>query len=252
MSSPLISCIVPVHNGERYLQETLDSIVAQTYRPIEIIVVDDGSTDGSAEILDGMPGSIRALQLDNRGPSAARNLGWRTAAGEFVAFLDQDDLWHPEKLARQMARFEARPDLDLCVAHTQLFWVDELQDEATRMRQQFRANVVPGYTTGALLTKKNLFEKYGEFDSSLWFGDSMEWFIRLADQGAIMELLSDVLLYHRMHKTNHTRRRTSASKDEFLHIIKTMLDRQRRRAGTVGSYRWPEANTLTGRSGQGD
>lgn len=216
MTPPLISCIVPVHNGERYLREALDSIIAQTYRPIEIIVVNDGSTDGTERILADRQGATRILQLDNRGPSATRNFGWRAAAGEFVAFLDQDDLWHPEKLARQIARFEARPDLDLCVAHTQLFWVDELQDEATRMRHQFRANVVPGYTTGTLLTKKNLFEKHGEFDRSLWFGDSMEWFIRLADQGAVMELLSDVLLYHRMHKTNHTRRRTAASKDEFL------------------------------------
>ena len=248
--SSLISCIVPVFNGERYLQEALDSILAQTYRPIEIIVVDDGSSDGTTRILAGMKKSIRTLRQDNRGPSAARNLGWRCASGEFVAFLDCDDLWHPKKLARQMARFEARPDLELCIAHAQPFWVDELREEAFKMRHQPRAQVVPGYTTGALLTRKGLFEKYGEFDSSLWFGDSTEWFLRLADQGAIMELLPDVLLYHRMHKTNHTRRRMAASKEEFLHIIKAKLDRNRLHGGTAIPCLRPEPGSKTHHTGK--
>ncbi|MBM4264258.1 MAG: glycosyltransferase family 2 protein [Deltaproteobacteria bacterium] len=250
MALPLVSCIVPVFNGERYLEEALDSILAQNYRPIEIIVVNDGSTDGTARILAGMQGAIRTLQLDNRGPSATRNLGWQAAAGEFVAFLDQDDLWHADKLARQMARFDARPNLDLCIAHAQPFWVDELREEAARLRDHPRAKAVPGYTTGALLAKKKVFERYGGFDDSLWFGDATEWFLRLADRGAIMELMPDVLLYHRMHPANHTRRRTNASKEEFLQIIKTMLDRKRLRDGSVVPYRWPKLDSESDRSGK--
>ena len=247
MSSPLISCIVPVFNGERYLAEALDSILAQTYRPMEIIVVDDGSTDGTSRILARMKKSIRVLRQDDRGPSAARNLGWRAASGDFVAFLDYDDLWHPEKLARQMARFEARPELEISVAHAQIFWVEELQEEAARLRHQPRSDVVPGYTTGALLARTSVRETYGEFDSSLWFGDSTEWFLRLADQGAVMELSPEVLLYHRMHPSNHSRRRMSASKEEFLHIIKTMLDRKRRHSGAAVPYLWPEPGAKIGK-----
>jgi glycosyltransferase involved in cell wall biosynthesis len=240
MSLPLISCIVPVHNGERYLRETLNSIAAQTYRPIEIIVVDDGSTDRTAEILAEMEISLRVFEQDDQGPSAARNLGCHCADGELVAFLDQDDLWHPEKLTRQMARFESRPELDICIAHAQMFWVDELREEEARLRHQARGRVVPGYTTGALLARKVVFQKYGDFDSSLWFGDSAEWFVRLAEQGAVMDLLPDVLLYHRMHPSNHTRRRVAASKDEFLRIIKTMLDRKRLHGGSNAAYSWPK------------
>jgi glycosyltransferase involved in cell wall biosynthesis len=245
MSTPLISCIVPVFNGERYLREALDSILAQSYRPIEIIVVDDGSTDGTPRILAGMRSSIRVLQQDDRGPSAARNLGWRSACGDFVAYLDYDDLWHPEKLARQMARFDAHPELDICIAHAQLFWIEELQEEAARLRHQPRSDVVPGYTTGALLARTSVFKAYGEFDSSLWFGDSTEWFLRLADQGAIVELLPDVLLYHRMHKNNHSRRRMAASKEEFLRIIKTMLDRKRLNGGDDAACAGPKPLSKT-------
>jgi glycosyltransferase involved in cell wall biosynthesis len=103
VNAPLISCIVPVFNGERYLGEALDSILAQTYRPLEVVVVDDGSAEGAAAVVARYRDQIRPLFQPNAGQAAARNLGLSVARGEFVAFLDADDLWHPEKLARQMA-----------------------------------------------------------------------------------------------------------------------------------------------------
>ena len=110
MKNSLISCIVPVYNGERYLGEALDSILAQTYRPLEIIVVDDGSTDGTAEVVAIYGDQVRYLKQVNGGPAATRNLGLSSSNGEFVAFLDQDDLCHPEKLERLMERFKTRPE----------------------------------------------------------------------------------------------------------------------------------------------
>src|ERR687893_681850 len=101
MSAPLVSCIVPVFNGERYLQAALDSIFAQTYRSLEVLVVDDGSTDNTAAIVGSYGDRVRYLQQDNHGPSAARNRGIEAATCEFIAFLDADDLWHAEKLERQ-------------------------------------------------------------------------------------------------------------------------------------------------------
>src|SRR5215468_9302617 len=115
MNSSLISCIVPVFNGERYVREALDSILAQTHRPLEIIVADDGSTDGSANVVAAFRDGVRYLRQSNQGPSSARNLGIRAALGDFIAFLDADDLWHPQKLQRQMDRFKTRPELDYCV-----------------------------------------------------------------------------------------------------------------------------------------
>ena len=93
MKPPLISCIVPVYNGERYLRQALDSILTQTYRPLEIIVADDGSTDGTAAVVTRYGDQIHYIRQDNSGAPAVRNLGLRVAHGEFVAFLDADDLW---------------------------------------------------------------------------------------------------------------------------------------------------------------
>ena len=92
MQSPLISCIVPVYNGERYIKEALDSILAQTYRPLEIIVADDGSTDGTESVVANYGNRVRCLWQPNAGPAAAWNLGVRAAQGEFVVFLDSDDV----------------------------------------------------------------------------------------------------------------------------------------------------------------
>lgn len=242
MSDPVVSCIVPVFNGERYLSQALDSIFAQSYANLEVIAVNDGSTDASAGILRSYKQQVRCLEQSDKGPAAARNLGANAARGEYLAFLDQDDLWHADKLTRQLARFEARPDVDLCIGYVQMFWIEELQEEAVRLQAQPRTRPQPGYTSGALLVRRNVFEKVGGFDSSLWFGDAMEWFLRAAEHGAVMELLPQVLLYHRMHAANLTRRRRVASADEFLGIVKRSLDQRRQGAAQAAPLRLPGAS----------
>jgi glycosyltransferase involved in cell wall biosynthesis len=230
MQSPLISCIVPVFNAERYLREALDSILAQGYRHLEIIVADDGSTDGTAAVVAGYDNQVRYLWQPNKGPAAARNLGLGAASGDFVAFLDQDDLWHPDKLMRQFARFHSRPELDASVTHVRLFWDEALRLEEERFRGHRLTSDLPGYITGTLLARRALFETVGLFDTHLRYGDAMGWFLRAAEHGATVELLSDVLLYHRMHRSNLSRREARNSRDEFLQILKASLDRRRRLA----------------------
>jgi glycosyltransferase involved in cell wall biosynthesis len=239
---PLISCIVPVYNGEKYLAEAIESILAQSYRPLEVIIVDAGSTDDTPQVVAGFKDRVVYLEQSNRGPSATRNLGVSASRGDFVAFLDPDDLWHPDKLARQMGCFEACPELDLCVAHVKLFWAAELQGEAMRLRGQARGNIVPGFTTGTLLTRRKFFYAVGDFDAALWFGDATDWFLRAANRRAVMELLPDVLLYHRMHATNLTRRRIDASRDEFLGIVKRSLDYRRHAGRRLKSLQFPRAS----------
>src|SRR5438045_3634651 len=134
VSADMVSCIVPVYNGEPYLREAIKSILAQTHRPIELIVVDDGSTDGTAEIVRVFIDHVKYVCQFNAGAAAARNRGIGLACGEFVAFNDADDLWHEEKLERQLARFRVRPELAYCVTHCQNFWVPELEEEAQRYR----------------------------------------------------------------------------------------------------------------------
>ena len=225
--TPLISCIVPVYNGEKYLVEALDSISQQTYRQVEMIVVDDGSTDETAAVVKQYGAEVRYLYQHNAGPAAARNRGLSAANGEFVAFLDADDLWHPEKLTIQMARFESRPELDYCVAHAQNFWSAEVSEEETEWRNHRIAKPLPAYSTPTLLARRELFERVGYFDPALAHGDSTEWFLRARERGAVSELLPNVLLHRRLHKDNRSRLRASQSRDQFLQIVKAALDRRR-------------------------
>jgi glycosyltransferase involved in cell wall biosynthesis len=232
MNSSLVSCIVPVFNGERYLGEALDSILQQTYRPIEIIVVDDGSTDATPAVAAGCGDRIRYVRQENAGAPTARNLGLRLARGEFLAFLDSDDLWHAEKLERQMLRFEARPELDLCVTFLRNFWIAELKLEEDRFKGHRLSQPLPGYVTQTLLARSSAFSRVGPFDESLKVGDPTDWFLRAGEHGLVTELLPDVLVDRRMHESNMsmqtgTRRMTPRMQDSMLRVVKASLDRRR-------------------------
>ncbi len=119
MQGPLVSVIVPVYNGERYLTKTIQSVLTQDYQPIEIIVVDDGSTDRTAEIVRAQP-NIHYIYQNNRGVSAARNTGIAAAQGEFLAFLDADDMWVPQKLSVQVSYLTQHPDVGFVYAYRRM------------------------------------------------------------------------------------------------------------------------------------
>ena len=227
MSEPLVSCIVPTYNGEAYLAEALDSILAQTYPSLEIVIADDGSTDATLAIAARYGDRVRVAVQANGGPAAARNLGLREARGPFLAFLDQDDLWHPGKLARQMGRFAVRPDLDVSVAHVQRFWTAALKEQADRFHDHRVAKPIPGYITGTFVVRRRVFELVGPFDADVRFADSMAWFMRATERGVVSELLPDVLLRHRMHGQNLSQSEADGSRDEFLRVLKASLDRRR-------------------------
>src|SRR5262249_45302151 len=134
--APLISCIVPAFNAGRFLRETLTSITNQSYAPIEVIVADGGSDDDSLDIARSHGGGVRIVAERGLAPAATRNLGARAARGEFLAFLDADDLWHRDKLERQMQCFRDDRGLDLCVSHVQMFWDAAVADERRRLQSQ--------------------------------------------------------------------------------------------------------------------
>jgi glycosyltransferase involved in cell wall biosynthesis len=223
----LISCIVPVYNGERYLAETLDSILGQTHQPLEIVVVDDGSTDRTATIAAAFGARLQYCWQENAGEAAARNRGLSMAQAEFVAFLDADDLWHPEKLARQIAHFQD-PHLDLCFTSFQNFWIPELAAEEQRYRGSPLAQPQSAWSTSTVLARRAVFARFGNFvdDGSLPAGsESMIWFLRAQEQGAVVSILPEVLMYRRMHTANCSRMNPLES---FFPILKEWRDHQRR------------------------
>lgn len=240
MKPPLISCVVPVFNGERYLQEALESILQQTYRPLEIIVADDGSTDGTARVVASYGDQVRYLRQPNAGSPAARNLGLNAVQGEFVAFLDADDLWHVEKLARQITRFQTRPELDVCISHVQNFWSPELQEKVAPPDDHSLLQPFPGYVAQALLARRALFDTIGRFNPDLHHGDLKDWFLRVAEHGAVLEVLTDILVYRRLHETNKSHHKAVVNREEHLRLVKASLERRRRLSGaTLSPYQFP-------------
>jgi glycosyltransferase involved in cell wall biosynthesis len=222
-----VSCIIPVHNGERFLREAIDSILAQSHPPSEIVVVDDGSSDRTPEVARGYEPEITYLHQEQAGPAAARNAGLAAAAGEFIAFLDADDKWRSEKLERQLLRFGTQPDLGVCVTLVQNFWESEMAEEAARFSDHPRSRPMPGYSTVTMLTRREVFEAVGAFNAALAHGDSAEWFLRCEEAGVMTDLMPEVLVDRRLHRDNRSRRRASASRDEFLDLLKSSLDRRR-------------------------
>ena len=223
----LISCVVAVFNGERYLAEALESILAQTYGALDVIVIDDGSTDGTPDVVASFARRVRSVRQRNAGPAAARNRGVAEARGELIAFLDADDLWHPDKLARQAARFLARPELDVSLTQIQHFWAPELAEEEARCRQLRIAQPAPGYLTAALLARRAVFDRVGGFEESWSHVHDTEWFSRLRDRGVEIEMLPEALVHRRLHPHNRSRLLAEASREEYLRWLGTRVRRDR-------------------------
>lgn len=201
---PTISCVVPVFNGAAYINDALDSIAAQTLSVVETIVVDDGSTDETATVVSEFSGPVTYVYQDNAGPAAARNTGINLARAEFIAFLDADDMWHPEKLARQAARFQARPELGYCLTYKRNFWEPSLKHEEARLRREGHiiTKDVPGYVMQTMLARKATFDKVGLMDPSLRIGEDTDWIARAEHRGVMRELLTDALVFRRLHERN--------------------------------------------------
>ena len=143
-----------------------------------------------------------------------------------MAFQDADDIWLPEKLDRQAAEFDRRPELDALFAHVQNFWIEELAAEAERFRDHRIAAPLPGYVADTMMARRSAFERFGVFEA-LPHGEITEWILRARDQGGVLDILPDVLVRRRLHKTNMSRLLQESSRETFLHIVKAHLDRER-------------------------
>jgi glycosyltransferase involved in cell wall biosynthesis len=226
LEGKLVSVVVPAYNCERYLPEALESILVQTYRPIEIIVVDDGSTDGSRDSAERFVPPVRYWRQPHRGAAAARNRGVDLATGDFLAFLDADDLWAEDKLTLQITAFHTHPELDMVFGHVQQFISPELEG-AGKVAARYSSEKLPGYAPSAALIRRDAFLKVGPLERRWGVGEFMDWYLRAIDQGLKGLMLPDVLVRRRLH-TQNLGLRERGSRGDYLRILKASLDRRRR------------------------
>ncbi len=202
MSEPLVSVVMPVFNGERFLAEAIGSVLAQEYRRHEVIVVDDGSTDGSAAIACALP--VHYLWQPNRGVAAARNAGLAAARGDLIGFLDQDDVWLPHKLREQVTFLLERPSVDIVISPMEI----ALEPGATPLRW-FKPgagmHVQVGVQLGALLVRRTALERVGGFDTRYEIASDNDWILRARDAELTLEVALGVCMRYRMHQHNSSR-----------------------------------------------
>ena len=228
MADPLISCIIPVYDGERYLREAVDSILGQTYRPLQVILADDGSTDKTPDIAAAYGDQVTYIQQPNQGYAAAKNLGLSVAQGDFIAFLDADDVWHSEKLMRQISVMKARPALDLCFTTYDNFWMPELADEQHRYQGNPMSQAQSAWSISTLVARRTAFDRFGNFHDGVRWIENMTWFLRASGQGAVIEVLPEILMYRRFNAESFTRDRTRLV-NNFFPILKEWRDQQRKK-----------------------
>ena len=221
----LVSVMIGVYNAEPYLAEAVESVFAQSYRPLELIVVDDGSTDGSADVARSYGNALRYDYQENAGNGAARNRAVQHASGQLFAFLDADDRFVPDKLERQCAALEADPEIDVVFGHVREFVSPEL---TAAQRESIRPPAPPGPWTAPnlMLVRREAFLEVGSFAETLKVGVTVDWYARALEAGLRSCMLPEVVLERRLHLTNNGLRE-SASRSQYLHVLRASLERRR-------------------------
>jgi glycosyltransferase involved in cell wall biosynthesis len=236
-STPLVSVVIPAYNAERYLGEAIESVLAQTYAPVETIVVDDGSSDGTAAVARSYPG-VELIVQENAGPAAARNRGFAASRGEIVAFHDADDLMTPDKLTVQVGELLADPGIGCVLAEQELlveaggelpFWAEGTKVPTVMPARPEELADEPDVHTMTMVVRREVFERVGGFDEEMRTAEDVDWLLRAAEDGVDFARLPRVLLKRRVHPTSLTQDAAAGRAGHFL-ALKKRIERHRARA----------------------
>ncbi len=218
-SRPLVSVVIPAYNAEGYLAATIESVLAQTYRPLEVLVVDDGSSDGTVALARSFGDPVRVIEQENKGPAGARNTGFAEARGDIIALLDADDLWMPERLAACVDLLQSDPTLGFVT--TDAYLIEE--DTPTERRYYGDYQRYPFPARGAQLdeiAKRNfvfvsvvfdrrLFDLVGaRLDERLWGTEDYDLWTRFLLAGAEAGLVPEPLAWYRVRADSVSRARS--------------------------------------------
>ncbi|MBC2733856.1 MAG: glycosyltransferase [Desulfobacteraceae bacterium] len=222
--SPRVSVIIPTYNRSWCLSEAIDSVLSQTFQNIELIVVDDGSTDETPALLSHYGDHLRVLRQSNRGVSAARNGGIQAARGNLIAFLDSDDTWQPGKLARQVDFFDTHPDAMIC--QTEETWIRR----GVRVNPKRRHRKLSGWifeaslalclvSPSAVMMRRELLEGMGGFDESLPACEDYDLWLRVSLRYPI-HLIDDALVVKRGGHEDQLSRQHSLDRYRIQSLVK--------------------------------
>lgn len=224
MFKSLASIIVPVFNGEKYIGETLKSILSQDYAEKEIIVINDGSTDRSEKIIQSFS-EIKYIVQENSGVPEARNRGIRESRGEFIAFSDQDDIWRPNKLSDQVNYLLENPQTDYVISMRKTVLEEGVTPPAWLKKELLDSENID-HSPSSLLARKSVFEKVGFFNSELKNASDVDWFFRAKDEGSKKGVIQKVHYLKLIHQDNQSYR-VKELHAEYMRLIKQSIKRHK-------------------------
>jgi hypothetical protein len=207
---PRVSIIIPTYNNARFISETLESVLAQTFQDFEILVVDDGSTDHTQPLISAKFPTIHYLYQENRGVSAARNMGIRCSKGEYIAFLDGDDTISPEKLKIQVQYLDSHPDVGLVYSAWETMDINgsktaravRLGKEGILLKEILLREVF--FIVGSTLIRRSVLDQTGFFDETLLASEDVDLYIRMAYAGVRLGYIDELLFQYRVHPSSLT------------------------------------------------
>lgn len=215
-----VSVIIPAYDAERFLAEAIESVLAQGVEGLELIVVDDGSQDGTAAVARGFGPPVRVMEQENQGIGPARNTGVDVATGELLAFLDADDAWTDGSLAARLRMLSDHPDLDGVFG-----LVENWQDGAAAAMLDVKAGVTAqGPVAGTMLIRRASFQKAGPF-TDVRLGEFIEWYARAVDAGLRFDTLQQVVLRRRVHARSTTA--TARDRSAYVRAMQSIIARRR-------------------------
>lgn len=222
--TPQISVIIPAYRAEKYIAEAIESALNQTLKPIEVIVVDDGSPDKLSEIAKKYEPKVRLFKKENEGIPKTRNFGLQKATGNLIAFLDADDYWPETHLEFLYSKLEEDENTAMVFGFTQEFMSPELSEEQIENKRDVILSKVP--VPGSALIKKEIFEVVGIFDESLQAAEFIDWYDRAKSKEVPSEKIDKTVLYRRLHMENNGVVNKSSQQD-YLKVLRASLARKR-------------------------
>lgn len=217
-AKPLVSGVMAAYNAEEFLAGSLESMLAQDYEPFEAIVVDDGSTDSTPEILRRFP-QAKVISQHNQGASAAYNAGLEAASGEFVTIFDADDLYSPDRISKQAGFLLEHPDVGCVMARQE--WINP----PPWLGRDAVFGDLDGIPLGSAMFRRDVLERVGLFDTSFTHGEDMDLMVRLREQGVRIEVLPDIVWYRRHHGGQLTA--NGPEVNPLLRSLRAKLERSR-------------------------
>lgn len=230
MNPPLVSVIICVYNAEKYLKDAINSFLAQDYAHKELIVVDDASTDNSPKIASSFPEIQLVSFSKNIGLPRSRNIGIEATSGEYIAFLDADDLWVRDRLSRQVQFHLEHPDFKYSYSQERFFYENGIEAPNWTKKRVFQSDHM-SYHLGGMLIHRSLFDLVGDFNPEFTgHNDSADWIFRAKDQGFIGGEINEVFLHRRIHGENLSSAISMQNK-YLLKAIKSSIERQKKDDG---------------------